>query len=195
MPEIKPMCIKLPPNSVFQPISTEYLNNLTEVEFLLGVLKKLNEMIEQVNKNTEFIDNYAGEIERLEQEFNKLVSDNERFKLNLQIDINNQLNAFRREVTNQLDIQIAALKAYVDEQDAELREYVDEIALGQIELYNPSTGEMDDLQSIVNDLYDMQRTDALTATEYDGLDLTATAYEGYDLTASEYDFHAKSLLV
>ena len=195
MSAIDKLTIDMPPNSMFQPISTDYRNNLTYVEYLLGILKKLNEMIDQVNSNTEFINGYAGDIERLENEFNDLVEENEQFKLNLQVDINNQLNAFRREVTNQLTIQINALRAYVDEQDTELKDYIDQIALGQIELYNPSTGEMDDLQSIINDLYDTQRTDAVTATEYDGLELTANAYEAYDLTASEYDFHAKSLLV
>ena len=195
MSEIDKLTIDMPPNSMFQPISTDYRNNLTYVEYLLGILKKLNETIDQVNSNTEFINNYSGDIERLENEFNSLVEENERFKLNLQVDINNQLNAFRREVINQLTLQINALKAYVDEQDTALKDYIDQIALGQIELYNPSTGEMDDLQSIINDLYDTQRTDAITATEYDALDLTANAYEAYDLTASEYDFHAKSLLV
>lgn len=195
MSKIDKLSIDMPPNSMFQPISTDYRNNLTYVEYLLGILKKLNEMIEQVNSNTEFINGYSGDIERLENEFNELVSENERFKLNLQIDINNQLSAFRREVTNQLNVQIAGLKAYVDEQDNELKDYIDGIALGQIELYNPSTGMMDSLQNIINDMYDMDRTDAITATEYDGLELTATAYEAYDLTASDYDFHAKSLLV
>lgn len=195
MPKIDKLSIKLPPNTLFQPITTDYKNNLTEVEFLLGVLKKLNEMIVQVNQNTEFIDNYAGEIEELQNEFNALVKENEKFKIDLQADINNQLNAFRSEVTNQITTQITALRAYVDTQDAGLREYIDEVALGQIVLYNPATGEMQDLQDIIYSLYDSTRTDALTATEYDGLELTASAYDAYELTATQYDNNGKSLLV
>lgn len=195
MPKIDKLSIKLPPNTLFQPITTDYKNNLTEVEFLLGVLKKLNEMIVQVNQNTEFIDNYAGEIEELQNEFNALVEENEKFKIDLQADINNQLNAFRSEVTNQISTQITALRAYVDTQDAGLREYIDEVALGQIVLYNPATGEMQDLQDIIYSLYDSTRTDALTATEYDALELTASAYDAYELTATQYDNNGKSLLV
>lgn len=195
MPKIDKLSIKLPPNRLFQPITTDYKNNLTEVEFLLGVLKKLNEMIVQVNQNTEFIDNYAGEIEELQNEFNALVEENEKFKIDLQADINNQLNAFRSEVTNQITTQITALRAYVDTQDAGLREYIDEVALGQIVLYNPATGEMQDLQDIIYSLYDSTRTDALTATEYDALELTASAYDAYELTATQYDNNGKSLLV
>lgn len=195
MPKIDLLSIKLPPNTLFQPITTDYKNNLTEVEFLLGVLKKLNEMIVQVNQNTEFIDNYSGEIEKLQNEFNDLVAENEQFKIDLQADINNQLNAFRNEVTNQITTQFNALKAYVDTQDEVLRQYIDDVSLGQIVLYNPSTGEMQDLQTIINSLFEASRENALTATEYDALELTATAYDAYELTATQYDMDGKTLLV
>jgi hypothetical protein len=41
----------------------------------------------------------------------------------------------------------------------------------------------------------MGRSNALTATEYDALDLTATAYDAYQLTARDYDLNGKTLLV
>lgn len=152
---------------------------------------KLNEVIKIVNGYK----NYDEEIASLKAQMNGLVADNERFKLNLQVDINNQMIAFKREVNDRMDIQMEGLKAYVDSQNETLRQYIDEIALGQITLYNPATGEMEDIQNIINGLYDMNRTDALSATEYDALELTATAYDAYELTASDYDFHGKSLLV
>ena len=195
MPKIDKLSIDIPPNSLFQPISTDYKNNLTFTEFLLGVLKKLNEMIDDINYCNEFIENYAGEIEKLQNEFNALVKENEQFKIDLQADINNQLVDFRNQVTLQITTQINALKAYVDTQDAGLRDYIDEIALGQIILYDPSTGTMQPLQEIINSLYDNTRDGALTATEYDALDLTATAYDAYQLTATQYDMDGKNLLV
>lgn len=195
MPKVEKLSIDIPPNSLFQPISTDYRNNLTYTEFLLGVLKKLNEMIDDINYCTDFIENYAGEIEKLQKEFNALVAENEKFKIDLQADINNQLVAFRNEVTIQITTQFNALKSYVDTQDAGLRDYIDEVALGQIVLYDPATGTMQDLQSIIYSLYDNSRNDALTATEYDALELTATAYDAYELTASQYDMNGKSLLV
>ena len=152
---------------------------------------KLNEVIKIVNG----YQNYDEEIASLKAQMSGLIAENERFKLNLQVDINNQMVAFKQDVTKQIIAQMAGLKAYVDTQDESLREYIDEISLGQIELYNPATGEKEDIQSIIDELYDMNRTDAITATEYDGLELTADDYEAYDLTATEYDMHAKSLLV
>jgi ABC-type Fe3+-citrate transport system substrate-binding protein len=195
MPKIDKLSIDIPPNSLFQPISTDYKNNLTYTEFLLGILKKLNEMIDDINYCEEFIENYAGEIEELQKEFNQLVSDNEQFKIDLEAEINNQLIEFRNQVTIQISTQINALKVYVDTKDAELKAYIDEISLGQIVLYNPITGLMQPLQDIINSMYNIDRADALTATEYDALELTASAYEAYDLTASQYDMDGKSLLV
>ena len=57
---------KVPPIGFFQPISVDPRDMMTDVEYLLGILKKLNETIKQVNSNTEFIDNYAGKIEEIE---------------------------------------------------------------------------------------------------------------------------------
>ena len=59
---------KIPPIGFFEPISVDPRDMMTDVEFLLGVLKKLNEIIAQTNQNTKFIDNYSGKIEEIEAE-------------------------------------------------------------------------------------------------------------------------------
>ena len=67
MAEISQFTITSPPNTLFQGISTDYQDNLTYVEYLLGVLKKLNEVIVQTNSNTSFIEDYYGRIEAVEK--------------------------------------------------------------------------------------------------------------------------------
>ena len=62
---------KIPPIGFFEPISVDPRDMMTDVEFLLGVLKKLNEVIAQTNKNTEFINDYSGKIEELEADILK----------------------------------------------------------------------------------------------------------------------------
>ena len=53
-----------------------------------------------------------------------------------------------------------------------------------------------DVRNVVNDIiYYFHTTTALTAGEYDALDLTAQAYDNYELTAYDYDFNGKNLLV
>ena len=62
-------------------------------------------------------------------------------------------------------------------------------------MINPFTGELVPLKDVIMSLVGLHRDDALTATEYDALDLDATTYDAYDLTAYDYDFSGKTLLV
>lgn len=192
---IKKIDITAPPNSLFQGISTNYQDNLTYAEFLLGVLKKLNETIAQVNSNSEFIDNYQGQIEEMQAELAEFEQEWAEFKNDVNASITQQMNAFRAEVYAHLQAQLTQVYSYIDVQDTALHDYIDNVALGQIYVYNPATGQQQDLQTVINSLFDVSREDALTATEYDALELTATAYDAYDISAYDYDTAGKTILV
>lgn len=60
---------------------------------------------------------------------------------------------------------------------------------------SPFTGEYVRLEVVINELASLHKTDALTAAEYDALDITATYYDGLDLTAYDYDWNGKTLVV
>ena len=62
---IDKVTIQSPPNTLFSGITTDFKNNLTYAEFLLGILKKLNEMIDQVNANAEFIEKNLSELRQM----------------------------------------------------------------------------------------------------------------------------------
>lgn len=192
---IKKIDITAPPNSLFQGISTNYQDNLTYAEFLLGVLKKLNETIGEVNSHQEFIDNYSGQIEEMQRELAEFEEEWNEYKIDLTASVEQQITDFKTEVYAKLETEITQLRAYVDARDTILKDYIDNVALGQIYVYNPTTGEKQDLQSVINSLFDVSREDALTATEYDALQLTATYYDGQDISAYDYDTVGKTLLV
>lgn len=195
MSKIIPLDISTPPNSLFEGISTNYQNNLTYAEFLLGVLKKLNEMVETVNEHSDFIDNYAGQIEEMQRELAQFQQDWEQYKIDTNKSIADQIAAFKAEVYGQLSAQLTQMRSYIDVQDQALHDYIDEVALGQIEVYDPTTGQLEDLQTVINNLFDSGRENALTATEYDGLQLTATYYDGQNISAYDYDMAGKTLLM
>ena len=185
----------IPPIGFFEPISVDPKDMMTDVEFLLGVLKKLNEVIAQTNKNTQFIDEYSGKIEEIEAEIVSLRQDMAEFKT----DVNNSIALQFAEIKVELQAMIATAlseaRAYTDAIASQLEQEIQEISLGQISLFDPTTGLYSPLQTVIDNLYNASREDALTASEYDALDLTATGYDGYDLTATEYDKNGKSLLV
>lgn len=190
---------KIPPIGFFQPISVDPRDMMTDVEFLLGVLKKLNEVIAQTNSNTEFINNYSGKIEEIETEVSALRSEMTQFEADINQSIALQFAEIKIELQSMIATALTQANAYTDTIAANLEAEIQEISIGQISLFDPTTGLYSPLQIVVDNLYTLGRTDALTATEYDTLDdgepLTASSYDAYELTAYQYDNNSKSLLV
>ena len=60
---------------------------------------------------------------------------------------------------------------------------------------SPFTGLYVPIITVINELAHLHKADALTAAEYDALDLSASDYDAYDLTAYDYDWSGKLLLV
>lgn len=186
---------KIPPIGFFEPISVDPKDMMTDVEFLLGVLKKLNEVIAQTNKNTEFIDEYSGKIEEIETEIEALRTEFEQFKTDVNNSIALQFAQIKVELQGLIAGALSQANAYTDAVASQLRAEIEQISVGDIQVYDPTTGLLSPLQTTLNNIYGSGRDDALTATEYDALDLTATAYDAYDISAFNYDKYGKTLLV
>lgn len=186
---------RIPPISFFEPISVDPNDMMTDVEFLLGILKKLNETIKQVNSNTEFIDKYSGRIEELEAEMTALRIEMEEYEDNVNAEITARFNELKGELQAMIQVAITQANAYTDARASQLETQIQNISVGAITVYDPTTGILSPLQIVLDNMYGSTRDDALTATEYDALDLTATAYDAYDLSAFDYDKYGKTLLV
>lgn len=186
---------RIPPISFFEPISVDPNDMMTDVEFLLGVLKKLNEVIKQTNENTKFIDEYTGKIEEIEAEIASLRQEMTDFETEVNANILAQFNAIKVELQAMISTALTQANAYTDAKAAQLHQEIQDVAIGQITVYDPTTGVLSPLQTVLDNLYGSTRDDALTATEYDALDLTATAYDGYQITAFDYDKYGKTILV
>lgn len=61
-------------------------------------------------------------------------------------------------------------------------------------MFSPFTGQYEPLEQVIMELASFHLQDALTAAEYDALDMTAGYYDGKDLTAIQYDSSGKTLL-
>lgn len=185
----------IPPIGFFEPISVDPRDMMTDVEYLLGILKKLNEMIAQLNANTEFIEEYSGKIEEIEAEIASLRSEMTEFEAQVNSNIQQQFATIRLELQAMIATALNQANAYTDLVASGLEREIQNIAIGQITVYDPTTGTTENLQTVIDNLYNASREDALTATEYDALELTATSYDAYLLTAIEYDREGKVLLV
>lgn len=133
----------------------------------------------------------------------------------LKTEMNASMEQCKTDITNAytayVNQQINLLKIYVDSQDESFdslarsyadtaltmaNQYTDEHILDYNMMINPITGEYDDVREVVDDIVKYFHSEnALTAAEYDALNLTAEGYDAYDLTAYDYDFNGKTLLV
>lgn len=197
---------KVPPIGFFEPISVDAKDQMTNVEFLLGTVKKLNEIVIQTNKNSEFIDEYTGKIEQIEREIEALRIEYEEFTQA----IGEEISQFESNINQSIALQFAQIKvelqamiatalnqanAYTDSVAAQLHSEIEQISVGQISVFDPTTGMISPLQTVIDNLYGSTRENALSANEYDNLELTATAYDAYQISAFDYDKNGKEILV
>lgn len=83
-------------------------------------------------------------------------------------------------------------QAQLDLMYKKLKEYVDSLVLSQnFYFIDPTTGNLNDLQSILNNMYKALSWASLTAEEYDNMQLTAGEYDSLQLTAYDYDHYAR----
>lgn len=185
---------KIPPIGFFDPISVDPKDMMTDVEYLLGILKKLNEMIAQLNSNTAFIEEYSGKIEEIEADIAALKNEMVEFESEINEEITTRFNAIKLDLQSAIATTLLQANAYTDATAANLREEIQAVSLGQITLFDPTTGSLNNLQVVIDNIYNTSREEALTATEYDGLQLSATTYDGYQITAFNYDRYGKTIL-
>lgn len=122
----------------------------------------------------------------------------------------NQFNELETNIINEVD----ALKADVRREIAEFynvmqanNEYVFTYVENRLDdfinslpeiltvmVYNPYRGEVTDIQTAINDLYEVAAIWGLTASQYDSLGLSASEYDALNLTAREYDTLGYKLL-
>lgn len=153
----------------------KYLHELTEAS------KAMSDDIEDLRTE---VNNFEDEIETEIQRINDIL---------VEYDI--KIERVKNELKVYVNDEISTLRLYVDSNDQLLNDRIRQIEIGNIRVYDPSTGLYSPIQIVIDNLYDMGRSNALSASEYDALDLTATAYDAYQISARDYDVNGKTLLV
>lgn len=92
-----------------------------------------------------------------------------------------EINALISSLSGAIANSLEQAKAYTDER-------VEGIVYDLPLMYNPFTGERDTIFNVVSALTNAVRTNALTANEYDALNLTANQYDSLNLSAYVYDW-------
>lgn len=139
------------------------------------------------------------EMRLLEEEINRSIASFETRFLSLKADILNEMEQLkaevRREINNFYDIMQANNTYMIHWVENRIEEFINSLPeILTVQVYNPYRGEVTDIQTAINDLYEVASIWSLTAQQYDSLDLTASEYDALDLTAREYDTLGYKLL-
>lgn len=142
-----------------------------------------NHVVESVDKIYNYVQEYLTDVDELKE---GLYDVNERIDL-LISDYNNRFNT----INNRFDTMEAVINDFYND----LNNKITNIETGDISVYDPTTGLLSPLQTVINNLSSLANVDGLTATEFDTLDLTATAFDAYEITARDFDASGKTILV
>lgn len=183
------------------PFIEQSFDSPTMYGLVVKIGKELNETIIQVNKNTEILENIDVNFDELNHRIDLL---NEEFLIlskefgDFKIDITNTMEQTFQRQYNQLVTLMNDYQAVFNNEliavEQRLNDRIDQVVLGQIDVYNPTTGQVENINKVLNDIYDAVRYDAITCTEFESLDLTATEFDAVEITAFNFDNNAKSIL-
>lgn len=166
----------------------EYIKNIAGDVALIN--QEYTSLLEQFEEVKNYVDEYLQDLDDVKEEI-ELINEN-LDALTSQVDANTNRIDY---VINLINENFNILKDYIDNQVDILNYKIDNIQIGQIEIYDPSTGIVEPLQTVINNLYNLTNKDGLTATEFDALNLSASGFDAYQITASEFDSQGKTILV
>lgn len=187
--------LKINTNCVNRTLPLAFDESLSYLEMLCSILDKLNETIEQVNKNTEVASHFDELLQEIEEEVNRLEEEYIEFKNSIEEEIDVKFDQIYGQLTTYVENQIAVLRYEIQTKYDELNNKIDSIIAGDINVYDPTTGLYSPIQVVINNLFNMNRNDAITASEFDTLELTATEFDSKEISAFNFDVYGKSLLI
>lgn len=103
-----------------------------------------------------------------------------------------KIEQYKRDLIQLISDNDSAVMDYVH---SELQLFIDNLPdYENLIIYNPVRGIQTNVQTAINDLYGYFNLYALTAQEYDDLQLSADEYDRYELTAHLYDSEGRLIL-
>ena len=162
-------------------------DTITYLEELCLVIRKLNAVIINLDEVIEIVTNIDDNFDDI---YNKI---NEIYGI-----IDTSINNLRTELTtycnNEISNAITGLRAVVDLNYTTLNNKIDNAVIGQVDVYNPTNGLVENIDKVLNDIYNANRLYAITCEGYDDLELTASEYDSKQLTAYDFDNYSLELL-
>jgi hypothetical protein len=188
-------------NCTIGMLPSSYKESLTYEEQLMYFMKTLNETIDVVNNLSEIVDNIDVNFESINEqiatinlEIEKINDNFSDFSGQIYSTVQAQLNTFNAQILSLLNDYQTIFNASLQNLKDELEEEIHAIELGNVNAYDPTTGTYVNVSQAILNVYETLRNNAITASEFDALELTATAFDNIQITAYNFDVNGKTFL-
>lgn len=190
-------------SSEFESIKSRLTAVETKLDTIEAELKAyIDSQLEGVEERLdEKLEAYKAQIDA---EIVELIADLDRFKAEIEseiTDFDTRLDQFNdymvnrfQELTNYVNSTEEALRALLQVEIDDLQNQIDNLVFELPDIYNPVEGVDTSIQQAILDLYNLAQSDAITAQEFDALEITAAEFDALEITARDFDLHAKTIL-
>ena len=185
----------------FQNLSTQVAELQSTVDGLEEELKEYvdahmdetkDELIEMIST---FETEINGKMQTLTDNVNAEIDAFESSVNNQLVDIRNTVQAMSSSLTHYIDNKVEILEIKHDADIAALNERIDTLVLEYPDILNPTNGLYEDINKVIEDVYSLARTEAITCTEFDNLVITCNSYDDMEITANNFDVKGKTILM
>lgn len=132
-------------------------------------------------------------ITNLENKLNGEIEDIRNSTTSALTDMRAEILAFKTTMTTYTDSKVEALEIKHDRDMTVLNDRIDNIVFEYPDILNPMTGRYAPIQTVIEDIYSLARTNGITAAEFDDLVITCSVFDDMQLTASAFDVNGKNL--
>ena len=190
-------------------LPTVYDDALSYYEEILVLIDKINELIVYVGTLEGASKVYTDEqIALLRSELTTQIDSVYSYAQSINVNLTALIGTTKTKITNaytalidsniatvnsRITTEVATLNGRITYEIEVLKDYIDNQII-DLKVMSPVSGEILPIQTVINQLADLMKVDAFTATAYDALEMTATYYDGKEIQAIDYDFRGSQLL-
>lgn len=178
------------------------------LNWMIEQMKEMESEIERVKNLADDMDEMKEKYLELIAMYNQLENDFIDFKNAVDNNFRELATDLQNEIASDLAYMMAQFDAFKNEVNYNLAGFQDQLNALDLKLdnaienladnftmTNPFTGEEESITAVIYTLASFHMEDALTAAEYDNLQLTASDYDARQLTAYQYDVLGKQYLL
>lgn len=136
-----------------------------------------------------------GKMQTLTENITAEINEFEDSTNNQLVEIRNTVQAMSSNLTHYIDNKVEILELKHDADIARINERIDTLVLEYPDILNPTNGLYEDINKVIEDVYSLARTEAITCTEFDNLVITCNSYDDMEITANNFDVKGKTILM